>query len=118
VFIRTTTMISSTRYAGIGRVHRMASIRVSPTSPIWCATSMPSGPRPYDRAYGTTHAEAINETFRNGVVNEFQLADGELQPILSDCTGVTLIFKPTLVSAATNVTLLNTSIRFSRNGSG
>jgi hypothetical protein len=61
----------------------------------------------YDRAYGTQHATEVYEALHRGVHDEFELADGELQPVLSDWTGLTLIFKPTLVSAVSNVPLMN-----------
>jgi hypothetical protein len=61
----------------------------------------------YDRAYGTEHSAEVYDALHRGVHSEFELADGELQPVLSDWTGLTLIFKPTLVSAVSNVPLMN-----------
>lgn len=61
----------------------------------------------YDRAYGTDHASAVFAGLHQGIHQEFELADGDLQPVLSDWTGLTLIFKPTLVATVSNVPLMN-----------
>jgi hypothetical protein len=61
----------------------------------------------YDRAYGTDHASAVYAGLHQGIHHEFELADGDLQPVLSDWTGLTLIFKPTLVATVSNVPLMN-----------
>jgi len=61
----------------------------------------------YDRCFGTRHTQTIHDRFRQHFYEEFELLDGEIQPILSDLTGLSLIFKPTLVAAASNVPLLN-----------
>ena len=61
----------------------------------------------YDRAYGTQHATEVYGALHRAVHDEFELADGELQPVLSNWTGLTLIFKPTLVASVSNVPLMN-----------
>lgn len=61
----------------------------------------------YDRLYGTNHTEALHQQFRDRFYDEFELLDGDIQPILSDLTGLSLIFKPTLVAALSNIALFN-----------
>lgn len=61
----------------------------------------------YDRGFGTNHQAQIHTAFRQHLYQEFELSDGEIQPIFSDLTGLTMIFKPSLVAGLSNVLLLN-----------
>ena len=61
----------------------------------------------YDRAFGTNHTAAIHTRFRDNFYEEFELPDGEIQPILSDLTGLSMSFKPTVTASVSAITLIN-----------
>ncbi|NKI16002.1 hypothetical protein HCU74_01090 [Spongiibacter sp. KMU-166] len=61
----------------------------------------------YDLVTGSNHTNDIDSRFRDNLKEEFELATGDIQPILSNLTGLPFLFKPSVVANLSNVHLLN-----------